>query len=371
MTLNKYVLAACIAAVGMAGSALSAREVKVVDGLPKNGGLTVGFERFTEEVGKQTDGRYTGKFFPGSLFGYAEITGALRDGLADIGYSVAGYNRAEFPVTNAVADIATVGSDPVAVAAAMSEFVFTCEPCIQEYLAQNQIVMGFSVIGPYYMYSKPKITTLADFEGKRIRGFGAFGRWVEAMGGTAAVMSANDIYAAMNQGVLDGNTHTLNTLTSISMGEVAEYLLDLPIGLGFGNALFNTNRDLWMELSDEDKRNFLHAAAIGHAVATVTYMNDELAVLNDPSSSGVELVEPSDEVRARAEQFSKEDIATVTKLNSEEFKVADVESHIARFLEIVKKWEGLSQTVDRNDPEAVAKLYYDELYSKIDPAIFE
>lgn len=370
MKVSRYVFAFGLAAATALAGASVAREVKIVDGTPKNGGMTDGFERFTEEVGKQTDGRYTGKFFGGSLFGFAEISGALRDGLADVGFTVVGYNRAEFPITNAIADIATVGSDPVAAAGAMTEFVFTCEPCIDEFLSQNQIVMGFTAIGPYYLYSKPKIASLDDFAGKKVRGFGAFGRWVEAMGGTAAVMSANEIYSAMSQGVLDGNTHILLTLKSLSTGEVADYVLNLPIGLGIGNALFNVSRELWMELSDEDKKAFLRAAATGHAVATVKSMLIEQEVLADPQGSGVELVEPSADLAERSAQFAKDDIATVSQLNTENFNVQDVDAHIERFMALVDKWTDLAQTVDRTDAEAVAKLYNDEIYSKIDLAIF-
>lgn len=364
-------LTLAIAGAGVFVDSAVAREIKIVDGVPKNGGLTAGFERFTKEIGERTEGRYPGKFYGGSLFGYAEITNALRDGLADVGFSSAGYNRAEFPVTNTISDLAAVGSNPVVVAGAMNEFIFSCEPCIDEYLAQNQIVMGFTVIGPYHMYSKEKIATLDDFKGKKVRGFGAFARWVEAMGGTAVFMSANEIYSAMNQGVLDGNTHTLNTLTSLSLGEVANYLIDLPIGLGIGNAMFNLNLDLWKELSDDDKLAFLQAAAISHAVATVAYMNGEQEVLANPAAFGVELVEPSAGMRAVAELFIQEDVVTVAKLNTEKFNVQDVDMHIARFLGLVEKWNGLVQTVDQNDPEAVADLYYEEIYSKIDLSIFE
>src|SRR5690606_44418 len=102
---------------------------------------------------------------------------------------------------------------------------------------------------------------------------------------------ANEAYTSVSQGVVVGNTHTLNTLETLSMGEVVDYVLNEPIAVGFGNALFNMNRDLWNELSPEDKRNFLHAAALGHATATVTYFTEEQAILDDLSAVGVELVE--------------------------------------------------------------------------------
>lgn len=367
-TMKVFAVAATALAFGATDA--SARQVRIVDGVPKNGGLTTGYERFTEELGKLTDGRYTGRFFGGSLFGYAEITPALKDGLADVGFSIIGFFRAEFPVTNLVADIATATMDPVVAAGAISDFVYNCTPCVQEFLGQNQIVMGFTGLGPYYLYTKPKIVTLADISAKRIRGFGPFGRWVDAMGGSAAVISANEAYTSVSQGVVAGNTHTLNTLVTLSMGEVVDYVLDVPIAVSAGNALFNTNRDLWRELSDEDKRNFLHAAAIGHATATVSYVKEEKEVGANLAKLGMEWVEPGPDLLAKSEQFRVDDIAEVARIHKG-FGVQDVDQHVEAFLATVKKWEALVAGIDSTDVEAVAKLYHDEIYSKVDLAIFD
>jgi TRAP-type C4-dicarboxylate transport system substrate-binding protein len=363
-------LAGGLAAMSAPGLA-QAKELRIVFGQAGDTGLTDGTKAFAAGIEERTDGRYTGKVFIGSLLNYAETMTGIRDGIADAGFVIPAYHRAEFPASNLMVDMATIGTDPVALAGAASEYAFSCQPCIDEFLAQNQILMGFSVIGPYYLMTKPRVTSMDDMKGLTIRGFSSFGRWVEAMGAKAVVLSANDIYEAMNQGQLDGNTHTPDVLKSLSIGEVANYLLNEPIGVYMGNSLYNLNRDVWNELSDEDKRNFLLAAGSAHGVSTVNYLADNKAILENPESAGVELLQPTDPMKAASAEFRRKDLATVAKLNEEKFGMKNAAAEVERFKALVDKWRELVKTVDKTDPKAVGDLYNREVFSKVDLAIFE
>ncbi|TNE36972.1 MAG: hypothetical protein EP348_06420 [Alphaproteobacteria bacterium] len=371
MKASKYIsLAFSVAIAAGIGTAADAKELKYVFGGSESG-LSEGARRFADVLSKETEGRYTAKVYVGNLFGYKETNGALSEGLGDVGFVVAPYFRAEYPQVNFIADLATASSNPYAATGALNEYYMSCKACIDEFKAQNQAFTGTMAIGPYYLYSKPRIDSLESIKGKKIRGFGTFGRWVAEMGGSASVISSNDVYSAMSQGVLDGSTHTPYTIINLSMGEVTDYLLDLPIGLGLGNSLFSTNLDLWKSLSEEDKRAYLKAVAYGDATATAKYQASNLLVLeSSPGQYGVEIIKPKADIQAKSDEFRAKDIALIVKNAKEKSGIADAEKRKDRFLKLNEKWEKLVKTIDYKDPEALGKLYYDEVFSKVDLSLF-
>lgn len=371
MTLRlKSILGAGAFALGAiaAAATVQADELRIAIGNTGDSALVRGMYRFAAEIEKGTDGRYTGKVYELSLLNYAEAMTGVRDGIADVGYVIPAYARGEFPYGNLLVDMATAGVNPVAIAGAANEYLVNCKKCIDEYKAQNQVFLGTSVIGPYYMMSVDKITKPEDFKGKKIRGFGPFGRWVEAMGATAVVLGANDIYEAISQGQLDGNTHTLDVLKSLSIGEVTDYVLDAPIGVYIGNNMFNLNRDVWNDMSAEDKKAFITAGGSSVAWTTVKYWAENQALFNNPSSVGVQIVEPSEAVRKATEDFRANDLKTVAKLNKEKFHIEDAAEQLAIINGLVDKWAGLTANVDVTDDKAVADLFVKEIFSKIDPS---
>lgn len=367
--LRTLTVAGAVAVGGMAvaGTApAQAEELRIAIGLTGESALVRGMHRFAENIAAGTNGEFTGRVFPNTLLNFAESPNGVRDGIADVAYVVPAYTRAEFAHTNLPLDMATVSIDPVVITGAVNDYVINCAPCMREYAAMNQVFLGMASIGPYYMMSKPRIVEQGDFRARKIRGFGPFGRWVEAMGATSVSLSANDIYESISQGQLDGNTHTLDVLRSLSLGEVTDYLLNVPIGIYTGNSMFNLNRDVWNDLSEEQKRAFLLAGGDAVAWTTVEYYKENLALMENPSSVGVELVEPSDAVRAATEQFWVDDLATVATLNREQYGIDYADDAVARMNELVAKWEALTADIDKNDPQAVADLFNREIFSKVD-----
>ncbi len=330
-------------------------------------GLTDGTEAWADYVNETTGGAVEIKIYAGSLMNFAETFTGLRDGIADSGFVVPAYHRAELPYSNLLSDMGTAGVDPVAMAGAANEFIFTCAPCLAEFNTHGQVFLGNTVTGPYYMYTTEPVRSLADFQGRKIRGFGPFGRWIDAMGGSAVVLGATDIYESMSQGHIDGNTHTLETLDTLSLGEVADYVLNQPIAVFTGNTMFNVSQITWQGLSPEAKRAMIDGAALGHAIATVDSVNQAKSILGDPAAHGVELLEPAEDVRAAAEAFRSSDMQTVIDLNRDEYGITDAAEQVARFQELVTKWEALVAEIDASDVQAVRDLYLREVFSKVAP----
>ncbi|MDF1730964.1 MAG: C4-dicarboxylate TRAP transporter substrate-binding protein [Minwuia sp.] len=369
LKITSALVAGCMGlAAAMASAPAQAEELRIAIGNTGSGGLVRGMYQFAEQIEKRTEGRYSGKVFELSLLNFAESMTGVRDGIADVAYVVPAYHRGEFPYGNLLVDMATAGVNPVAIAGAANEYLVNCAKCMNEYKAQNQVFLGTSVIGPYYMMSVDKITKLEDFKGKKIRGFGPFGRWVEAMGATAVVLGANDIYESISQGQLDGNTHTLDVLRSLSIGEVTDYLLNAPIGVYIGNNMFNLNRDVWNDMSDADKKSFIVAGGSSVAWTTVTYWGENQTLFENPGTVGVEVVQPAEDVAAATARFRDEDLKAVAELNREKFGIEDAAEQLQIINGLVAKWVKLTENVDVTDTKAISDLFVKEIFSKVDPS---
>lgn len=352
---------------GLSGTAM-AKELRIATGTASQNGLNSGVVVFAEELERLSEGEYTSEVYPGTLLKFAEMTNGIRDGIVDIGYTIPAYSRAEFPYTNMVTDVVTASPDVVVMTAVISDYILNeCESCREEFKSLNQVNLGFSAVGPYYLMSKDKISSMADFEGKTIRGVGAFGRYVEAMGAKAVVIPSGDIYESLNQGTLDGNTQGLDTLKSLSYGDVVDYVLNVPIGLYLGSSVFTVNRDLWEDMGADGQQMLLEAAATGHAHVTVTYYGENQHYLKNPADGGVEAVEPDAELQAATEAFYTTELDTIGKLAVEKYGQEDAPARIEEIMALVDKWKAAFEGVDTTDVDAVAQVYYDQLFSQIDP----
>ncbi|MEW5420920.1 C4-dicarboxylate TRAP transporter substrate-binding protein [Amorphus sp. 3PC139-8] len=345
----------------------SADELRIASGTVSKNALNGGMDKFAELIEQKTDGEYTGKVYPGTLLTFAEMLNGVRDGIVDVGFNIPAYARAEFPQTNFLSDMSTASADPVVMLGVVNEYMFNCEPCLKEFDAMNHVFLGFAPLGPYYLMSLDKIQTLEDFSGKTIRGVGPFGRWVEAMGGKSVVVTAADVYEALNQGQIDGNTQGLDTLKSQSFGEIVDYVLDVPIGLYLGSAMYDVNRDTWNDLSEEHKRAFIDAAAEGLAWTVINYYAENAVFLDDPASGGVELVEPDEALAEASAKFQHEDLNTVAEKAIADYGIDDANARVETVRELVTKWEGLTEGLDTEDPDAVATLLKREVFDKINP----
>ncbi|WP_069300924.1 C4-dicarboxylate TRAP transporter substrate-binding protein [Neptunicoccus sediminis] len=367
--MKHFNLAALATSLGLAvAPAAQADTLRHVIGAAALSGLTDGTQAWADYIKEQTGGETEIKIYAGSLLNFAETFTGLRDGIADSGFVVSAYHRAELPYANLLSDMGTAGVDPVAMAGAANDFMFNCKPCLAEFNDAGQIFLGNTVTGPYYMYNQKPVKALEDFQGKKIRGFGPFARWLDAMGGSAISMGATDIYESMSQGHIDGNIHTLETLDTLSTGEVANYALNQPIAVFIGNTMFNVSGITWGGLDDKTKRAMIDGAARGHAIATIDSVQQAKSILADPQAHGVELLEPEADVKEKSEAFRKSDMEAVATLNRDTYKISDAPEQVAAFLKLVEKWEALVQGIDTTDVDAVSELYLQEVFSKVDPA---
>lgn len=363
------------AALGLALAVIpisvGAKEVRIAMGASGDGALQKAQRLFAQKIEEKTGGAYTGRTFEGTLLNYTEMAQGVATGVVEVGYWPPAYVPGEFPVTNYATNITATIVEPVVVGAALSEFILTCAPCIEEYRRKNQVFMGFAVVSPYVFMTKDLVEDVTDLKGMRIRGFSAFNKLVGMWGAAAIAVPVSEVYQAFATGHLAGNIHLWDIIDTYSLGDNVEYVYDAPIGIYAGNAMFNTNLDFWRSLSEEDKRHFFTSAGESLAYATVMYLQNNKALQADADKLKVQEVPTPPSILAVIEEFQANNITDVIASARTDDAIPGSDEIGERVLALIEKWRGLVAEIDATDVDAVAALYRSELFDKIDLSTLE
>ncbi|UWQ21792.1 C4-dicarboxylate TRAP transporter substrate-binding protein [Jannaschia sp. W003] len=363
---------AVLAATAATTTAAEAREVKIVVGVPPGSGAHYGVDAFAADLAERTGGELEVKVFPPSLLDLVQTFGGIRDGIVDGGYLVLNYFPSELPEAMLPIEMAMLGQNPYAMAGAMSEYILTCEACVAERMANNQVPLGNASTGAYAIIGTAPMTTEEELAGKKIRAAsGAWSRWAEAMGAVGVSLPGNEIFEAVSQGTIDGAFNAPSELTSIRLIDVAtDVTVNMPGGTVHGLDVMSVNRDFWRSLTDEERRAYMDAAALGNAATTWKFASDVAENLAMAEEQGIALHEASPEMLAKSDAAIEADLANIVAIATDTHGLKDAESKIARFRELVAKYEGLLPLDREWTPEEIAEVYRAEIFSKLDPATY-
>ena len=366
-----------LSVAGFAASDASAKTLKAAIGLATSSAQYYAFEKFAEYVEKNSDVKI--KLFSMSLLNLKETPPGVRDGIADMGFVLPPYYPAEYAENNLVSNLSMlsttgtqVESPGAAMAGATSEYTyFQCPECLKEYEKENQVYLGTGASPTYIMLCTKPLRTLEDLKGKKYRsGAANFGRWAEHFGGVKVSIPGNDVYEAMGQGVIDCAMLSATELTNLSLFDLVKFVTRrIPGGVFSGVATNNVNIDSWRGLTTEQRAVFLKGAARINAELTWKYYADAKKNLDNSPSKGVEVIEPGPEIMAKSDEFVKADLTVIAEQFKKDYGLTNVEAKIEKITALVEKWKVLTKDI-ANDPDALTQLYWDQIFSKIDPATF-
>lgn len=355
-----------------------AEELNFSVGLGPGSSVTQAANHYAENVEKLTEGALTVKVFPLELVSLPEMGPGIGDGLTDIGFMAAPYYPAEFAHTNFLAEqsmmmtlLEPTGKEGLAYAGAMTEFIMTqCPECQAEYKRQNHVYMGHISTTPYVLLCNAEIREADDLEGRRLRaGSAAYKRFAEHFGAVGVQMPASEAYEALNQGVLDCAMLSAGDLTNYRLKEVVDFItLRVPGNVYGGTVAGNINRDKWQSLSDDERKALLKAGARLAAEITLSYQQLQDSDLADAKADGKTIIEPSDELIEEIRAFVKADQKVVADLFTSNYGVERAQEMQEAFRPVLERWVELVADVETVDD--LASIYWDEVFSKIDPATY-
>ncbi|MBV7407435.1 C4-dicarboxylate TRAP transporter substrate-binding protein [Maritimibacter sp. DP1N21-5] len=356
---------------------LVAQDLRYAVGLPESSYNYDGALAFAEELKETAD--MDVKVFSMSLLSLGEMLGGVRDGLADVGYTLFPYFPAEFSELNLAADLgmlATSGTQatyagPAMIGASMEYIMLNCPDCQEQLKGLNTVYLsGGAAIDYGFVCNKP-VATIADLSGMKVRtGAADAGRFVEHFGGTRVALSGNEIYDALSTGNVDCSANAAENLVGLRYIEIADYFLDgIPGSMFAGLGTANVNRDTWANLSEDQRRAVMHAG--GTLALTSWKLNVErnAAGVQAFEEAGKTVFRATDEDKALITEFVALDQPVVREQYVNQYGLENVDEKIATITDLIEKWKGLTNETD-GSIEALRQLYIDEIYSKVDVATY-
>lgn len=175
----------------------------------------------------------------------------VRNGIADMAWITHGYTTGRFVLPEAV-ELPNVDGD----GATMSRALWRIH---QRHFAKLDEYKGVEALtvfthGPGMIHARKPITSLADFQGMKVRtGGGVQSEIAKRLGIVAVSAPATKAHEILSQGVADGVFFSLETITSFKLGDVVKHHYTLPGGLYTASFAVVMNRARFASLSPAHK----------------------------------------------------------------------------------------------------------------------
>lgn len=295
-------IAGAVMTLGISSANVSATDWKFNNGLPEGRGESKQLDQFAEEVAELTNGSLNIKVFHGGSLNLKnnDVARWLPKGAVEMGLVWANYLGRDAPALNSVLIQGSVGS---------SDELIKVLPAIQDIykaeLAEWGIVptgfMALPLLKASIFCREEPVRTLADLKTRKLRVWS--NDQVETftkLGIAAQIVGQNDLYVALQTGVVDCAVYPALFAHTISLQEVTKYASYLYPVAGVPYVL-GANQKAWDSLSDEEKQA-VSTAATNVWERTNQYDSaeeKETAARAKLSEQGIEFLEAfSDEDRA-------------------------------------------------------------------------
>jgi len=323
---------------------------------------------YFEKLNETTNGSVAWKLVPGAQLSNGPGTPeAVGSGLMDGGITMAPYQPSMLPSTNSIFSHSLPGNDVLAATGAMNEtLMLGCPGCRAEFEANGAVGFGGYSTTPYRFMCRGKLRKVADMAGLKVRGSGGGVNIVRIAGATPVSMPPSDATTALERGTLDCVLGAVSWLKSYGYMDVAETVIDSPMGMGGPPILMYLNRDVWNSMSADDRAAHIRLAPGLVAGAVIEgQIEIDVAVTAAAKARGIIFVPDSAEWAAIMVERDRQQRGINlenAKANGAEGAGAVLDFYLAAF----EKWKKLI-AAKGSDSATFRKLLWDEVYSKVDP----
>ena len=183
---------------------------------------------WAKQVEKVTNGRVKIQIYPSQTLAKGkEAWNAARDGIADMAWFAGGQNPGMMPYIDVITlpalfKTAEKGSEVL-------WKLYEKIPEIQKELADNQILILYTVTPYKILTSKKQVKTMEDLRGLKIRtAAGPPTDQMKLLGGIPVVLPMPDCYVAVDKGTLDGMLAAMEPIPGFKLYEVNKYVAEVP-----------------------------------------------------------------------------------------------------------------------------------------------
>lgn len=212
---------------------------------------------FANLAKSKSGGKITIQVFPaGQLFNCQAMPEAVSAGTADLGLNMTTYITQIIPEFGVWSLPALFKSDDHAFAATQGK----AATLLGELAAKKGVhVTSYWAYGGLQWYANKEIKLPSDMKGMKMRvNTDVLARVMESMGGTGVFVEANEVYAAMQRGTIDGYMNGKSTLVDRKLYEVTKFGID--VNQGYVMAMVTYNKKVWEGLPEPVRRILLEAS---------------------------------------------------------------------------------------------------------------
>ena len=209
-------------------------------------------KRFGDIVEQKTKGRIKFEYFyGGSLIKKPQFVDAVGRGIADISTGPASFVTGKIPELSVFEVYGAYQLDK------HLEMQRAVEPLLRELLEKKDVhYVMLQYTGNVVFPHKTKfLKTLEDWKGQKMR---LAGRWQSELakmwGASPVFLPPNELYLALQRGVIDGYMLIYDIIYGLKLFEVGEYLLDA--GMSNNIEIVTMNLKKWNMMSQEDQAIF-------------------------------------------------------------------------------------------------------------------
>jgi TRAP-type C4-dicarboxylate transport system substrate-binding protein len=248
-TLKLLTAAALLAAAGAASAQVT---LTLSSWVPPAHLLTRAQSDWCNEVSKATSGRIKCNLLPKAVAPAPATFDAVKDGLADLSFTVHGYTPGRFTMGK-IAEMPFLGDSAVATSVAYQRIY-------EKHLAKFDEHKGVKVLavfthGPGVIFNTKKpVSSLADLQGLKFRvGGGVVNDIGKALGVNMTLKPAPESYELLSSGVVDGTWFPDESIVSFKLDKLIKHRTSVPGGLYNTSFVLMMNEATWNKLPKADQ----------------------------------------------------------------------------------------------------------------------
>lgn len=301
----------------------------------------------------------------GTIIGAKDAVAGVRDDLVDMAMIVDFYTPNELKSSTLLTELGLLGTDEAAMLGAVNEMqLLNCPSCIKEAEENNIKLLGMYASAPYSLICNKEFPTLESLNGARIRATGAWAQFATSVGATPVNITSAEMYEALQRGQVDCTTINIPALTNYSLSEVAKYVIDQPVGTFHGAIVYDVNLNTWNSLSDDERKAMIDNLPMALAGLIEGSYAENKAAREAGTAAGVVFGKPDDALVAHLDTYRKSEVERAIALGTDR-GIEDPAAMLAKFQELIAKWEGIVKEVD-GDMEKYAEALRTNIFDKVE-----
>ncbi len=208
---------------------------------------------WAKEVERATDGRVTFQLLPKPASTPQGSFDAVRNGVADLSFTVHGYTPGRFVLTQ-VAELPLLGDSAEAVSVAYQKIYEKHFAHLGEH--QGVKVLAVFTHGPGIVHnSKRPVNSIEDLQGLKLRvGGGMVNEIAKSVGMNVTLKPAPDTFELLSSGVMDGSLLPAESIDAYRLDKLIKYSTTFPGGLYNTSFVMMMNSKKFDALSDKDQK---------------------------------------------------------------------------------------------------------------------